>query len=81
VGVVTVKSTSAVISQRSLKTFPAEIDACVEDLGKDRDVISVSVTPLTLSDRVPGEGAAGIGLDAYDTYTFAVVVTVVWRDH
>lgn len=74
-----VRSSSAAVAQRSLKAFPADIDAVVEELGRGRDVLSVAVTPLTTSDRVPGEGA-GIYLDAYDTHTFAVIVTVVWKE-
>jgi hypothetical protein len=52
-----------------------EIDASIETLSRDRDVISVAVTPLVHSQRV-----SGFGTDAFDTYTAGVIVTVIWQE-
>ena len=56
-----------------------KIDPTIEALAKDRDVISIAVTPLTAT--IPGGGGGSrLGTAQTDTRTEAVLVTVVWRE-
>ena len=54
--------------------FAAQIDAAVDELSDDRDVVSVAITPLLSRHFSDG------GMLPKNTATSSVVITVVWRE-